>query len=85
MEDENVIVVTNENNETEKLYVIDFVQLPEYDREYIWYTKNEEDGNDVITYYGILNEIDSGQYQIEEIKDDIEANKVKEKFEEVKC
>ena len=77
----NKIRVTNENNVLEEVEIIDFFQLEEYDHEYVLYTKNEEVGEDVITYVSIINELGPDEYQFEEITDPIEFQKVEEEIE----
>lgn len=78
----NIINVLNENNELEEVEVIDFFQLDEYDHEYVLYTKNEEDGEDTVTYISILNEVGDDKFQFEEITDQEELKKVEEKIEQ---
>lgn len=78
----NTIKVYNENNELEEVEVIDFFRLEEFDHEYVLYTKNEEVGNDVVTYVSIINEINKDEFQFEEIKDENEQKKVEEKVQE---
>lgn len=77
----NVIKVTNENNILAEVEIIDFFQLDEYDHEYVLYTKNEEDGDDIITYISIIHEISQGEYQFEEITNPEELKKVEEEIE----
>ena len=77
----NKIKVYNENNELEEVEVIDFFNLEEFDHEYVLYTKNEEIGNDVVTYVSIINEVNKGEYQFEEIKNIEEQRKVEEKIQ----
>ena len=79
---ENIIKVLNENNELEEVEVIDFFQLDEYDHEYALYTKNEEEGDNVITYVSIMNQVGEDEFQFEEITDKEELRKVEEKIEE---
>ena len=75
------IKVYNENNILEEVEVIDFFQLEEYDHEYVLYTKNEEVGNDVITYVSIINQIGNDEFRFEEIKDEEELKKVEAEIE----
>ena len=77
----NIIKVTNENNEIEEVEVIDFFQLEEFDHEYVLYTKNEEVGEDVITYVSIINEIGPDEFQFKEITNPEEFKKVEEEIE----
>lgn len=77
----NKIKIYNENNVLEEVEVIDFFQLEEFDHEYVLYTKNEEVGNDVVTYVSIINEVGPGEYQFEEIKDEKEQRKVEDKVQ----
>lgn len=72
--------VMDENNEMVEIQVIDFFQLEEYDHEYILYTKGEKEGNDVITYVSIINEISDDEIQLEAITDKEEEKKVDEKI-----
>ena len=78
---DNKIMVTNENNVLEEVEIIDFFQLEEFDHEYVLYTKNEEVGEDVITYVSISNELGPDEFQFEEITDPIELQKVEEEIE----
>ena len=78
---DNKIMVTNENNVLEEVEIIDFFQLEEFDHEYVLYTKNEEVGDDVITYVSIINELGPDEFQFEEIIDPIELQKVEEEIE----
>ena len=77
----NVIKVTNENNILEEVEIIDFFQLDEYEHEYVLYTKNEEVGDDIITYISIIHEINQDEYQFEEITNPEELKKVEEEIE----
>lgn len=79
---DNKIKVYNENGELEEVEVIDFFQLEEYDHEYVLYTKNEEVGDDVITYVSIINQIAEDEFQFEAITDKEEEKKVEKKIEE---
>lgn len=72
--------VIDENNEMVEIQVIDFFQLEEYDHEYVLYTKGEKEGNDVITYVSIINEISDDEIQLEAITDKEEEKKVDEKI-----
>lgn len=72
--------VMDENNEMVEIQVIDFFQLEEYDHEYVLYTKGEKEGNDVITYVSIINEISDDEIQLEAITDKEEEKKVDEKI-----
>lgn len=75
---DNIIKVYNENNELEEIEVIDFFQLEEFDHEYILYTKNEMQGDDVITYVSIIHEIADNEFQFEKITNPEEERKVDE-------
>ena len=79
---ENKLRVYNENNELEEVEVIDFFQLEEYDHEYILYTKNEEVGDEIVTYVSIINQVGEDEYQFEAITDKEEEKKVEEKIHE---
>jgi len=79
---DNKINVINENNEIEEVEIIDFFQLEEYDHEYALYTKNEEVGDNVVTYVSIINQVGNNEYQFEAITDLEEQKKVEEKIEE---
>lgn len=74
----NNINVYNENNQLEEVEVIDFFQLEEYDHEYVLYTKNEEVGDDIITYISIINQVGENEYQFEKITNPEEEKKVEE-------
>lgn len=74
----NRIKVYNENNQLEDIEIINFYQLEEYDHEYVYYTKNEEVGEDTITYISILNQISNDEYVFENIENPEEEKKVKE-------
>ena len=74
--------VMDENNEMVEIQVIDFFQLEEYDHEYVLYTKGEKEGNDVITYVSIINEISDDEIQLEAITDKEEEKKVDEKIDQ---
>ena len=78
---DNKIIENNENNVLEEVEIIDFFQLEEFDHEYVLYTKNEEVGEDVITYVSIINELGPDEFQFEEITDPIELQKVEEEIE----
>ena len=73
---DNMIKVINENNEEEMVEVIDFFQLEEFDHEYVLYTKNEEVGENVITYVSIINEVAEGEYRFDRITDPEEEKMV---------
>jgi len=77
---ENKIKVYNENGELEEVEVIDFFRLEEYDHEYALYTKNEEVGNNVITYVSIINQISKDEFRFEGITNPEEEKKVEEKI-----
>lgn len=80
----NKIKIYNENNELEEVEIIDFFQLEEYDHEYVLYTKNEEVGNDVVTYVSIINQVAENEFKFEAITDKEEEKKVEEKmYEEI--
>ena len=78
---ENKITVYNENNEIEEVEVIDFFQLDEFNHEYVLYTKNEIQGDNVITYVAILHEISENEYQFEKITNPEEEKKVNEEIQ----
>lgn len=78
---DNIINVYNENNELEEVEVIDFFQLDEFGHEYVLYTKNEEIGDDVITYVSIINEVADGEYRFEKITDKDEEEAVNQELE----
>ncbi len=78
----NKIKVLNENGELEEVEVIDFFRLDEFDHEYVLYTKNEESGNDIITYVSIINEVADGEFQFEGITNKDEEAKVEKKMQE---
>lgn len=78
---DNKITVYNENNELEEVEVIDFFQLDEFNHEYVLYTKNEIQGDNVITYVSILHEISENEYQFEKITDPEEEKKVDEEIQ----
>ena len=77
----NIINVLNEDNDLEEVEVIDFFHLDEYDHEYVLYTKNEEIGENTVTYVSILNEVGDDKYQFEEITDPEELKKVEAEIE----
>ena len=77
----NRIQVYNENNDLEEIEVLDFYQLDEYQHEYILYTKNEEEDGNVITYLSILQSSGENDFQLLEIQDDEEFQRVQEVIE----
>lgn len=77
----NIIKVYNNNNEIEEIEVIDIFQLEEYDHEYILYTKNEIDGDNVITYVSIITEISQNEFRLDAITNKEEAEKVDAEIE----
>jgi hypothetical protein len=79
---DNKLMVYNENNELEEIEILDFLQLEEYDHEYAFYTKNEEVGDDVVTYISIIVEVEEGKYRFEKITDEEELRKVELKLKE---
>ena len=74
----NKILITNENNILEEIEIIDFFELKEFKHEYILYTYNEEIDNELISYVSIINEVDSNEYELEEITNPYEFEKVQE-------
>ena len=79
---DNMIKVLNKDNELEEVEVIDFFQLDEYNHEYVLYPRNEEEGNDIVTYISIINQVGEDNYQFEEITDQEELRKVEAKIDE---
>lgn len=79
---DNMIKVLNKDNELEEVEVIDFFQLDEYNHEYVLYTRNEEEGDDIVTYISIINQVGEDNYQFEEITDQEELRKVEAKIDE---
>ena len=77
----NKINVYNENGVLEEVEVIDFFELEEYNHEYVLYTKNEEVGDDVITYVSIITELGENEYRFDTITDKEEEAKVQEKID----
>ena len=77
----NKINVYNENGKLEEVEIIDFFQLEEFDHEYALYTKNEEVGDDVITYVSIINQVSEDEYRFEAITDKEEEKKVEEQIQ----
>ena len=75
---DNKLKVYNENNELEDIEIINFYQLEEYDHEYVYYTKNEEIGEDAVTYISILKQISNDEYIFESIENPEEEKKVKD-------
>ena len=76
----NKILITNENNILEEIEIIDFFELEEFKHEYILYTYNEEIDNELISYVSIINEVDSNEYELEEITNPYEFEKVQEEI-----
>ena len=77
----SVIQVTNEDGVLEEVEVIDFFQLDEFDHEYVLYTKNEEVGDNIVSYVSILIEVGEDEFQFLEITDPYELQKVEEEIE----
>lgn len=78
---DNIIKVYNEKGELEEVEVIDFFQLDEFGHEYVLYTKNEEIGDDIVTYVSIINEVADGEYRFEKITDKEEEKFVNQEIE----
>ena len=78
MEEEgNILNVIDENGEEVEIFIIDIFSLDEYPgKEYILYTKGEEEGEYVKSYVSILNETEDSA-DIIAIEDEEELNKVK--------
>jgi len=71
--------VINEKGQHEKIKVLSFYQLTEYDHEYIFYTKGEEaDSNNVWTYISIIKDVGNSKYVLEKITNPVEESKVEE-------
>lgn len=77
MEEEgNILNVIDENGEEVEIFIIDIFSLDEYPgKEYILYTKGEEEGEYVKSYVSILNETEDSA-DIIAIEDEEEFNKV---------
>lgn len=78
----NRIKVYNESGELEEVEVLDFFQLEEYNHEYVLYTKNEEEGDNIVTYVSIVHQISGDEYRFEAITNEEELKRVEEKSEE---
>lgn len=69
---ENTITVVTEDGTELQAEILDIFNVEEYkDKEYILYTLNEEDGDNVKVYISILEENDE-DYSIVRIEDDKE-------------
>ncbi len=79
MENENnILMITDENNNEVKIEVLDIFSLDEYPgKEYIFYTKGElsDDGEYEQTYVSILKE-DETSATLESIEDELEFTTV---------
>ena len=75
---DNTLTVTDENNIPVTIEVLDIFKLDQYpDKEYIFYTKNEEEGEYLKTYVSILNE-QEGTASLDAIEDEAEFNLVQQ-------
>lgn len=74
----DTITVIDQNGQEREAEVITDLKLPDTGKEYIIYTFNEKDENDMLTLYvSVLVEKD-GMYTFEDIESDEEWNKLKE-------
>ena len=78
----NRIKVYNESGEMEEVEVLDFFQLEEYNHEYVLYTRNEEEGDNIVTYVSIMQQLSNDEFRFEEITNEEELKKVEKKVEE---
>ncbi len=75
---DNTLTVTDENNIPVTIEVLDIFKLDQYpDKEYIFYTKNEEEGEYLKTYVSILNEQEETA-SLDAIEDEAEFNLVQQ-------
>lgn len=75
---DNTLVVTDENNNQVTIQVLDIFTLDEYPgKEYIFYTKNEEEGEYIKTYVSILDEQETTA-SLNTIEDEDEFNIVQQ-------
>ena len=78
----NMLSVINEDGVLEEVEVLDFLQLEEYDHEYIVYTKGEEaDDDNIVTYVSILEQTSPNEFRFLRITDPEEEKKVDEMIE----
>ena len=75
---DNKLMVYNEDDELEEITVLSFYHLDEYDHEYAFYTKNEEVGDNIVTYISIIFEDKPGFYRFERIDNEEELGKVQQ-------
>ena len=75
---DNTLTVTDENNIPVTIEVLDIFKLDQYpEKEYIFYTKNEEEGEYIKTYVSILNEQEETA-SLDAIEDEAEFNLVQQ-------
>ena len=75
---DNTLTVTYENNIPFTIEVLDIFKLDQYpDKEYIFYTKNEEEGEYIKTYVSVLNEQEETA-SLDAIEDEAEFNLVQQ-------
>lgn len=76
MDNERMITIVDENNQEVNVEVLDIFTIDEYPgKEYILYTKGEEEGDFVKTYISILQETDTTA-DLVAIEDENEFNAV---------
>ena len=76
---ENILNVINEEGNIEEVEVLDFMQLEEYDHEYVVYTKGEEaDDENIVTYVSIIEQVSPNEFKFLQITDPEEMRKVDE-------
>ncbi len=74
----DTITVIDQNGQEREAEVITDLKLPEFNKEYIIYTFNEKDENNMLTLYvSVLVEKD-GMYTFEDVESDEEWTRLKE-------
>ena len=78
MDQDYVLNIINEEGQEEQIEVLDIFTLDAYpNKEYIHYTKNEQEGDMVKTYVSILQETDT-EANLISIDDEAEFNAVQD-------
>ncbi len=76
--EKDTITVVDQNGQEREAEVITNLKLPDTGKEYIVYTFNEKDENDMLTLYASVLMEKDGMYTFEDIESDEEWVKIKE-------
>lgn len=77
-EQKKTIVVLDQNGQEREAEVLANFKLPNYGKEYILYTFNEKDDNDMVTLHASIVVERDGMYSFENIESDEEWTTIKE-------